>query len=113
MPLWLLARYYDRARGVALDHPLAFSRLKFCMYIGLARLVNSWMNQGALNNWRRAKFQWDKELVVVTGGSDGFGKLLTLRLVEKGSKVIVLDVQNPTYDLRTPLDYLIQHRASS
>jgi hypothetical protein len=100
LPLWLLTRYNDRARGLSLDHPLAASRLKFLAYLGIARAVNGWLNQGALNNWTKAKFDWNKELVLITGGSDGFGRLLTLKFAEKNTKVIILDVQEPKFDLR-------------
>ena len=101
LPLWLLARYNDRVRGMSLDYPLAFSRLKICMYLGLARYINGFLGQMAQNNWTRAKFNWSKELVLITGGSDGFGKLLTLMFAEKGVKVVIFDIQKPKFDLRT------------
>lgn len=74
LPLLLLARYTDRGRGIALDHQLALSRLKLLLYLGAARWANSVLNRGALDNWQGAKFDWDKEIIVVTGGSDGFGQ---------------------------------------
>lgn len=37
-------------------------------------------------------------MVVVTGGSDGIGKIVVKLLAEKGIKVAVLDVQDLTYD---------------
>ena len=102
LPLFLLARYTLRGEGIALDHPVALRRLKICMYLGIARVFNRLMNRGALNNWTRAKFDWDKELVVITGGSDGFGRILVHLFAAKHPKtrIIVLDVQEPTYQLR-------------
>ena len=100
VPLWLLARYHDRARSMSLDHPLAFSRLKLCVYLGLFRWANNFLSQRTLNNWTRAKFDWTRELVLITGGSDGFGKLWSLMFAKKNVKVVILDIQEPTFKLR-------------
>ena len=100
LPLLLFARYTLRGEGFALDHPTAIRRLKIALYLGLARFANGLLNRGVLNNWTRAKFDWSKELVVITGGSDGIGKLLVHLFAEKNIKVIILDVQAPTYSLR-------------
>jgi len=50
-----------------------------------------------LNNAVKAKYDWEREVAVVTGGSDGIGKEIVLLLAEKGVKVAVLDVQPLTY----------------
>ena len=63
--------------------------------------MNNFLNWGALNNWTSDKWNWEKELVVITGGSDGFGKLLVQKLATKNVKIIILDIQPPTYELRT------------
>ena len=100
LPLLLFARYTLRGEGFALDHPTAIRRLKIALYLGIARIANGFLNRGVLNNWTRAKFDWNKEIVVITGGSDGIGKLLVHLFAEKNIKVIILDVQPPTYPLR-------------
>ncbi|KAI4151313.1 MAG: hypothetical protein LQ340_003582 [Diploschistes diacapsis] len=105
LPLWLLARYHDRARGLGLDHPLALKRLTLCMYLGVLRWVNGFLSQKALNNWTKAKFDWKKELVLITGGADGFGKLWTLMFAEKGVKVVILDIQQPTFEIPKNVHY--------
>ena len=46
------------------------------------------------------KHVWDKEVAVVTGGSDGIGKNIALLLAEKGVKVVSLDIRPPTYESR-------------
>ena len=100
LPLFLLARYTSKGQELALDHTIALRRLKICLYIGLARYINGFFNRGALNNWTSDKWDWEKELVVITGGSDGFGKLLVQMLAEKNVKIIILDIQPPKYELR-------------
>lgn len=60
--------------------------------------MNSWLNDAVTNNWKNDAYVWSKEVVVVTGGSDGIGKIVVHLLAEKGIKVAVLDVQEPTYE---------------
>lgn len=54
-----------------------------------------------MNNWQSDEYDWKKEVVVVTGGSDGIGKIVVQLLAEKGIKVAVLDVQELTYEGKT------------
>ena len=61
--------------------------------------ANGLLSQAVLNNFISDKYVWSQEVVVVTGGSGGFGDLLVRRLAAKGIKVISLDVMPP----RTPL----------
>lgn len=51
-----------------------------------------------LNNWKNDVYEWDKEIVVVTGGSDGIGAIVVGMLAQKGVKVVILDVQTPKFD---------------
>lgn len=50
------------------------------------------------NNWVNDKYDWRREIVVVTGGSDGIGGIVVRLLAERGIKVAVLDVQPLTYE---------------
>lgn len=100
LPLLLLARYTRKGQDISLNHELALKRLRTCLYWGIARWVNRFLSQGALNNWQRDSWDWEKELVVITGGSDGIGKLLVHHFAAKNVKTIILDIQEPTYELR-------------
>lgn len=55
------------------------------------------LNKGMMNNWKNDVYDWKKEIVVVTGGSDGIGAKIVNLLAERGIKVVVLDIQPPKY----------------
>ncbi|KAH6642453.1 hypothetical protein C7974DRAFT_301908 [Boeremia exigua] len=71
--------------------------LKWLLALGLAARANRVLNALALNNYRlraaTARWAWDKEVAVVTGGCSGIGALVVARLAARGVRVAVLDVQ--------------------
>ncbi|PVI08623.1 dehydrogenase/reductase SDR family member 8 precursor [Periconia macrospinosa] len=71
--------------------------LKWILAIRVAGIANGVLNKLALNSWRlnNEKSRWDfrKEVAVITGGCSGIGALVTKRLINKGVKVAVLDIQ--------------------
>lgn len=74
--------------------------------LGALRQINSLVSQASLNNFTRDRYDWQKELVVVTGGSGGLGDLLVRKLAKKNIKVISLDVVPSKSPLRQlPLLY--------
>lgn len=99
--IYLLSYCTKRSRRLTVGHELALSPLKVLVYLGIFRWFNILLSTAALNNWKRSKYEWNKEIVVVTGGSDGIGKLLALLLEEKGAKVAILDIQPLTFGPRT------------
>lgn len=72
--------------------------LKVLLAYGVVKYTNAFLNSLALNRWRLRKdgAPWDfpNEVVLMTGGSSGFGKLMTEKLAPKVKKVVVLDVQD-------------------
>ena len=59
--------------------------------------VKNFLDEGVSNNWVSDTYNWSKEIVVVTGGSDGIGMKVVMMLAERGIKVVVLDIQPPKY----------------
>jgi NAD(P)-dependent dehydrogenase (short-subunit alcohol dehydrogenase family) len=72
--------------------------MKQLLALGLVATASSWLNDAVTNNWNSDAYVWSREVVVVTGGSDGIGKIVVKLLAEKGIKVAVLDVQDLTYE---------------
>ncbi|KAJ3494259.1 hypothetical protein NLG97_g4196 [Lecanicillium saksenae] len=81
----------------SVDLELVKKGLQVLLGVGLVRFLNSALSSCALNGWRLTKpgnWQWDKEIAVVTGGCSGIGKCTVERLVKRGVRVAVLDVQD-------------------
>ncbi|KAF2083626.1 NAD(P)-binding protein [Saccharata proteae CBS 121410] len=105
LPLLLAARYTTKGQHLALDFPRLLKPLQVLLALGLARRVSGFLSQGSMNNWTNDSYDWGKEVVVVTGGSDGIGKSVVLMLAEKGVKVAVVDVQGLTYEAPPSVTY--------
>lgn len=97
LPLVLLARYTKRGRNLSILHPTAAGRLKALFYFALARRVSAWLSEKARNNWVNDRYDWSREVVLVTGGAAGIGGSIVRFLDEQGIKVVVLDVQPMTF----------------
>lgn len=68
--------------------------------IGVALRLNRYLSRKALNNGRPAHFDWNREVVVVTGGSGGIGAQAAKKLAARGSTVVVIDVIPLTFAAR-------------
>ena len=56
---------------------------------------SAYLSRGTRNNWVTDKYNWEREVVVITGGSSGIGECLVQRLASRGIKVIILDITPP------------------
>ncbi|KAH7081662.1 hypothetical protein BKA63DRAFT_435683 [Paraphoma chrysanthemicola] len=98
LPLLLLARYTTKGNIIGREHATALGHLKTLATVGVLASVSRWLDAAVTNNWSNDTYVWSREVVVVTGGSDGIGKVVTQLLAERGIKVAVLDVQELTYE---------------
>jgi all-trans-retinol dehydrogenase (NAD+) len=62
------------------------------------RSISKFLDKGVMNNWTNDVYDWKKEIVVVTGGSDGIGAPVVQSLAKRGIRVVVLDIQQPKYE---------------
>ncbi|RDI81447.1 hypothetical protein Vi05172_g8649 [Venturia inaequalis] len=97
LPLYLTSLYTARGRQIALKNPGLARWLLRAVYAGIALRVKNFLDEGVSNNWVSDTYNWNKEIVVVTGGSDGIGMKAVMLLAERGIKVVVLDIQAPKY----------------
>ncbi|KAH0565785.1 hypothetical protein GP486_000830 [Trichoglossum hirsutum] len=96
--LLLSASHTQRGRELALTHQTLLRRIRILFYIGIYRWATSFLNGRVLNNWENDKYDWAKEIVVVTGGSGGIGGNVVKLLDERGIKVVVLDIIPLTFE---------------
>ncbi|KAG6265702.1 hypothetical protein E4U47_006232 [Claviceps purpurea] len=87
----------DEVRFAVLHHlPLATRALQVLLGVGILSALSRGAGSMAANSWRATAapgWDWPKEVAVVTGGCSGIGACIVRRLVERGVRVAVLDVQ--------------------
>ncbi|RAL15833.1 SDR family oxidoreductase [Aspergillus homomorphus CBS 101889] len=76
--------------------PLVFNSLLAIAFLRyLNRALTSWsLGNCSVNRWNK-----DRELVLITGGSSGIGQHVVLQLAVRGVRCIILDIQAPSYTL--------------
>ncbi|KAF2834795.1 NAD(P)-binding protein [Patellaria atrata CBS 101060] len=99
VPLALFIRYTALGRAFTHDPATTAWYIGLLAIIGFIKEVSEWLDRGVMNNWVEDTYDWNKELVVVTGGSDGIGAYIVKLLSENGIEVCILDIQEPKYDL--------------
>jgi len=82
--------------------------------IGLIPRFNAWLTRRKVNNYLTdSSWDWTKEVVVVTGGSSGIGKEIVLKLAKEHSKVTIVDLNAPGYQLRKSTSRLFSTRLTA
>lgn len=104
-PILLFSRFTKQGRDLSIDHKTTFSGIGALWCLGLARSAVNLLNLGALNNWTKDEYNWNKEIVVITGGAGGIGGTVVQLLAEKGIKVVVLDIIPLTFEAGSSIFY--------
>lgn len=106
----LLARYTKKGNDLSILHETAYGRIKKLFYFGLARWASNYFDTGVLDNWQSDTYDWNKEIILITGGAGGIGGKVVQLLAERGTKVIVLDVIPMTFEMGM---YYLFHKPQS
>ncbi|KAF5616554.1 retinal short-chain dehydrogenase reductase [Fusarium sp. NRRL 52700] len=105
LPLVLFARLTKKGQDLSILHPSASSHLKTLFYLALARWASGWWSDKTRNNWVDDKYDWKREVVLVTGGAGGIGGRIVKLFEEMGVKVVVLDVQPMSFEISANVHY--------
>lgn len=72
----------------------------------IARATNRFLSQCALQNWT-VNSAWNpaSELVLLTGGTSGIGKQVMEDLSKTGVRVVILDINEPTFTLPSNVSF--------
>lgn len=83
-----------------LRNPLTQKILAVVVALGVVRSINKTASQWSFNNWTSAR-PWvaSRELVLLTGGCSGIGKQVMEDLARTGVRVIIIDINEPTFKL--------------
>lgn len=90
--------------------PPLLLRASILVGIGVLLRVNRALSRKALNNGVNAKFDWSKEIILITGAAGGIGAEAAKKLAARGSTVVVLDVLPLTYPKRMYFRTAIKRR---
>lgn len=86
----------------ALVNPYVKKGVSLLVALKLVKGLSGYLSRRAQNSWLRID-QWDpsRELVVLTGGCSGIGKQIMQDLSRKNVTVVILDINEPDFALRT------------
>jgi all-trans-retinol dehydrogenase (NAD+) len=68
-------------------------------FLAVLLCVNAWLNTKTLNNGVSDWFDWNRQVVVLPGSSNGIGRQMAHLLSDRGIKVAILDIHPPQKDL--------------
>ncbi|KAF5980035.1 hypothetical protein FBULB1_5435 [Fusarium bulbicola] len=105
LPLVLFARLTKKGQDLSILHPSASGHLKTLFYVALARWASGWWSDKTRNNWVDDKYDWKREVVLVTGGAGGIGGRIVKLFEEMGVKVVVLDIQPMSFEVSANVHY--------
>jgi hypothetical protein len=115
LPAFLFSRYASQGIEWASQNPKLAKYLRSALLLGLITRTGRYLSHQSVNNWKKDVYDWKKEIVVVTGGSDGIGAIVVKELAARGITVVVLDVQELTYSGKLRFNLSVkaerQHRA--
>ena len=74
-----------------------FKKLFDTMTRRMPVVIKRFLDDGVANNWTNDRYNWSREIVAVTGGSDGIGAKIVQMLASKGIKTVILDIQEPKF----------------
>jgi all-trans-retinol dehydrogenase (NAD+) len=97
------SRYYQVLSAITKDRvsPSVFDRAtKLLLAVGILYRLNKTLTKLVLNNFKSDKsWDWQKEIVLVTGGCSGIGQSIVEKLSDQNIQVVILDIVEPRSSL--------------
>lgn len=81
---------------------LLLKTTRVLFYLGAIKWISDLLSRASINNWQRDTYDWSKEIIVITGGSDGIGARVVQLLAQARPEIpaiVILDIQDPTFPL--------------
>lgn len=99
LPILALAQYTTKGRELLESRPQLLNALKALASIAVISRLSAWLDRRTINNGVSDHYDWNREIVVLTGGSGGIGQRIAQLLGSRGIKVAILDITPPTNPL--------------
>ncbi|KAJ5788160.1 hypothetical protein N7457_003150 [Penicillium paradoxum] len=98
LPILALAQYTAQGREYMQQHPYLDKILKVLAAQAAISRLSHWLDRRTLNNRVSDHYNWNREVVILTGGSNGIGRRIAQQLGERDIKVAILDIVPPPTD---------------
>ena len=105
IPLFAFAKYTTKGQTLFKPHPKLLKALRQLAALALLTRLSTWLDRRILNNNLRDPYNWNKEIVVLTGGSNGIGLRIAHLLGERDIKVAILDITPPQPPLHNSIRF--------
>ncbi|KAJ5151052.1 short chain dehydrogenase/reductase family protein [Penicillium canariense] len=105
VPLLALAQYTVKGRELLESRPHLLKALKVLASLAVLSRLGSWLDKRTINNGVQDHYDWNREVVILTGGSGGIGRRIAQLLGDRGIKVAILDIAPPTETLPNSVRY--------
>ncbi|KAJ5087999.1 short chain dehydrogenase/reductase family protein [Penicillium angulare] len=96
VPLLALAQYTIKGREIIQSRPHLLKALKTLTTLAILQRLSAWLDKRSINNAVTDHYNWNKEVIVLTGGSGGIGRRIAQLLGERSIKVAILDISPPS-----------------
>lgn len=96
LPLLALAQYTVKGREIMETRPYMLKALEKLATLAVLSRASAWLDRRTVNNGQKDHYSWNREIVVLTGGSNGIGRQVAQLLGERFIKVAILDISPPT-----------------
>ncbi|OQD91060.1 hypothetical protein PENANT_c001G11328 [Penicillium antarcticum] len=95
LPLFVLSKYTIKGRDLSKTHPNLQKALQALTTISLLTNLEAYLDHRIQNNNQKDPYNWNKEVIILTGGSTGIGRQIAQQLGTKEIKVAILDISPP------------------
>ncbi|KAE8362626.1 hypothetical protein BDV27DRAFT_159572 [Aspergillus caelatus] len=105
VPLLVLAQYTVKGREILESRPEVLKALKVLASLAVLHRLSAWLDRRSVNNGLKDHYDWNREVVVLTGGSGGIGRRVAQLFGDRGIKVAILDIAPPADSLPSSVRY--------
>ncbi|CAI7592900.1 unnamed protein product [Penicillium manginii] len=105
VPILALAQYTIKGREIIESRPHLLRALRALATLAILGRLGAWLDHRAINNGQKDHYDWNREVVILTGGSGGIGRHVAQMLGERGIKVAILDITAPETALPNSVRY--------